>query len=104
MSTYSPYRLCLAVILVSVALLTVPAAASQDGLAGKFDQSLRKGESRETLDPGNFSNPYVKQAYQVAREIPWVLDSIYCYCYCEESPAFRHKSLLSCYVDNHASV
>jgi hypothetical protein len=39
----------------------------------------------------------------VAREIPWVLDSIYCYCFCEESPAFRHKSLLSCYTDDHAA-
>ena len=89
---------------VSVALLNAPAAASQDILAGKYDQSLRKGETRETLNPGNFANPTVKKAYQIAKEIPWILDSIYCYCYCHESPAFRHKSLLSCYVDNHASV
>lgn len=104
MNAYSTYRLTLAGLFVSVALLTVPVAASQNIITGKYDQTLRKGEVRETLDPGNFDNPYVKQAYQVAREIPWVLDSIYCYCYCEESPAFRHKSLLNCYVDNHASV
>jgi len=67
-------------------------------------ESLRRGETRQTLSPEFFKDPYVKRAYQVAKEIPWVLDSIYCYCYCEESPVFRHKSLLSCYVDEHASL
>jgi hypothetical protein len=68
------------------------------------DESLRKGETRVTLDPGQFNDARVKAAYKVAKEIPWVLDSIYCFCMCKESPTFRHKSLLSCYVDNHASV
>jgi hypothetical protein len=67
------------------------------------DESLRRGETRQTLNPELFDHPTIKAAYQVAREIPWVLDSTYCYCYCEESPVFRHKSLLSCYVDNHAA-
>jgi len=69
------------------------------------DKSLRRGEKRATLAPNIFSdNAKIKKAYQVAKEIPWALDSIYCYCYCEESPAFKHKSLLSCYVDNHAAM
>ena len=68
------------------------------------DESLRKGETRATLDPNIFArNPRIEKAYQIAKEIPWVLDSIYCYCFCKESPAFKHKSLLSCYVDNHAA-
>ena len=40
------------------------------------------------------------QAYQAAREIPEVLDSLYCYCDCARHSG--HKSLLSCYVDEHA--
>jgi len=68
------------------------------------DESLRKGETRATLDPGQFNDARVKAAYRVAKEIPWVLDSIHCFCMCKESPAFRHKSLLSCYVDNHAAM
>jgi hypothetical protein len=69
------------------------------------DESMRKGETRETVDPSVYaSDPLVRKAYQIAKEIPWVLDSIYCYCMCKESPTFRHKSLLSCYVDNHAAV
>ena len=70
---------------------------------GQYDESLREGENRPTLDPNQFQNPMIKQAYQVAKDIPWVLDSIYCFCFCKESPAFRHKSLLSCYVDLHAA-
>jgi hypothetical protein len=70
----------------------------------KKDESLRKGEIRATLDPSQFADARVRKAYQIAKDIPWVLDSIYCYCLCKESPAFRHKSLLSCYVDNHAAV
>jgi len=79
---------------------TVGAAGKDEN--GRFDQSLRYGETRETLDPNLFSDPIVRQAHQVAKEIPWVLDSIYCFCFCEESPAFKHMSLLSCYVDRHA--
>lgn len=78
--------------------------AAQTMQSQRKDESLRRGETRATVDPAVFSDPYVKKAYQIAREVPWVLDSIYCYCKCEESTVFRHKSLLSCYVDNHAAV
>ncbi|MBI5103111.1 MAG: hypothetical protein HZB33_14945 [Nitrospirae bacterium] len=87
-----------------LALLTLTAEAVQKSSLPVKDESLRRGESSATLDPAQFRDTKVKDAYKVAREIPWVLDGIYCYCQCEESPAFRHKSLLSCYVDNHAAV
>ncbi len=94
----------LAVIILPVLLMAAVSEGAQKELSGTYDQSLRKGETRATLDPGKFNDARVKAAYQAAREIPWVLDSIYCFCMCKESPTFRHKSLLSCYVDNHASV
>jgi hypothetical protein len=84
--------------------VTVGAEAAQKQVAGPKDESLRKGETRATLDPGQFNDARVKEAYKIAKEIPWVLDSIYCFCMCKESPTFRHKSLLSCYVDHHAAV
>lgn len=93
------------IILTALILLAaVMAEGAQKDSAGRFDQSLRRGETRATLDPNIFKDPYIKGAYQVAKDIPWILDSIYCYCKCEESPVFKHKSLLSCYVDNHASM
>lgn len=85
-------------------LLMGAVEGAQTASAVQKDESLRRGETRATLDPSLFSDPRIKEAYQAAREIPWVIDSIYCYCRCKESPVFRHKSLLSCYVDNHAAV
>lgn len=94
-------RLIATVLLVSLLTISVEGLARDSQVK---DESLRRGERRATLDPSLFSDLRVRKAYQVARDIPWVLDSIYCYCKCEESPVFRHRSLLSCYVDNHASV
>jgi hypothetical protein len=93
--------LSLFAVILYLALFVVSAAAQQERPVAK-DESLRRGETRATLDPNLFQDPQVRKAYQVAKEIPWVLDSIYCYCFCEES--FQHKSVLSCYVDQHAAV
>lgn len=87
-------------IIFSLLLATIPADSDQKDTPTGKDESLRKGERRQTLDPGLFKNPEVKKAYQVAKEIPWVLDSIYCFCQCDDY--LQHKSLLSCYVDDHA--
>ena len=58
-------------------------------------------EKRPTLSPERFTGR-VWVAYQIAREIPEVLDRLYCYCRCRENSG--HKNLLSCFVDNHAST
>ena len=94
----------LIVLPLLLAFIPVGTEAAQKQVAVQRDESLRKGETRPTLAPGQFKDARVREAYKIAKEIPWVLDSIYCFCMCKESPAFRHKSLLSCYVDTHASV
>ncbi len=38
----------------------------------------------------------------MAKDIPAVLDGIFCYCYCGEN--FGHRSLLDCYVTEHATT
>lgn len=91
-------------VVFAVLAASVIVAGNHQYASAQKESSLRMGETRATLDPNMFSEARVKRAYQVAKEIPQVLDSIYCYCHCEESPAFRHKSLLSCYVDTHAST
>ncbi len=58
-------------------------------------------ETRPTLSPDLFSGS-VRSAYTVAREIPEVLDQLYCYCRCREN--FNHLTLLTCYTDDHAST
>lgn len=58
------------------------------------------GERRPTLSPALFGG-VVARAYQIAREIPEVLDELYCYCFCIENHG--HRSNLSCFVDSHAA-
>jgi hypothetical protein len=59
----------------------------------------RGGETRPTLNPAYFTGKEAR-AYRAAKEIPEVLDSLYCYCDCQKHSA--HKSLLTCFVDLHA--
>lgn len=58
-------------------------------------------EQRPTLPPTLFTGT-VREAYQIARDIPQVLDRLYCYCRCKEN--FNHLNLLTCYTDNHAAT
>ena len=62
--------------------------------------ALRGGETRPTLSPAQFTGK-TASTYEIAREIPEILDSLYCYCDCKKH--FGHKSLLTCYVDDHAA-
>lgn len=90
------------IVILVMLLAAVAVEGAQENPSIRKDESLRRGEMRATLDPGLFQDARVKSAYQVAKDVPWLLDSIYCYCFCEGS--FQHKSLLSCYVDNHAAM
>jgi hypothetical protein len=40
-------------------------------------------------------------AYKYAAEIPKVLDSLFCYCYCKKNN--NHKNLLTCFTSQHGS-
>ena len=39
----------------------------------------------------------------IVRDIPAVLNQLYCWCGCKENPATHHRSLLECYDSEHAS-
>ena len=43
----------------------------------------------------------VAEAYRIAAEIPKVIDSLFCYCYCKKN--HQHKTLLTCYTNKHGS-
>jgi hypothetical protein len=62
---------------------------------------VARRETRATLDPALFVGK-AAAAHKVAREIPEVLDQLYCYCQCDKH--MGHKSLLSCYTDGHAAT
>ncbi len=58
----------------------------------------------DDLPPTLPANKFIgksREAYLVAKQIPKTLAQLPCYCECDKS--FGHKSLHSCFVDDHAS-
>lgn len=55
----------------------------------------------QTLDPSNFTGD-TREAYEIAREIPGVLNWADCYCGCQNN-ALSHRSLLYCFKDMHGA-
>jgi hypothetical protein len=72
-----------------------------DGSVGSSAVPLERRETRPTLDPAEFVGR-TQLAYQVAREMPAVLDRLRCYCECDRY--YGHQTLLSCYTDRHAAT
>ena len=68
----------------------------------QLDQSSYEfREKKPVVNPMNYRQPRQIKAYTIARRIPQILDQLFCYCGCAMS--IRHKSLLSCFTDNHAA-
>jgi len=65
-----------------------------------FEVPPSKSSLGPTLDPTQFSG-VTRDAYRAAREIPVTLAQLPCYCHCDQG--FGHKSLYSCFEDDHAS-
>lgn len=63
-------------------------------------EKLKGGETKPVLSPTRFVGK-TATAYRVASKKPDLMDAMYCYCYCSRS--IGHKSLLSCFTDNHAA-
>jgi Protein of unknown function with PCYCGC motif len=59
-----------------------------------------KSSLAPTLEPAQFTGP-VRDAYRAVREIPVTIAQLPCYCHCDEG--FGHKSLYSCFQDDHAA-
>jgi len=57
-------------------------------------------ENRPVLSPALFSGK-AALAYRYAAEIPKVIDSQFCYCYCKKDHG--HKTLLTCFTSTHGA-
>lgn len=65
-----------------------------------YETAPSSNSLRATLAPTKFFGK-TKQAYEVARKIPLTLAQLPCYCHCDETVG--HKSLHSCFEDEHAA-
>ena len=90
------------VILGFVAILII-AGIAWNFLRGSKESS---GQSAATLSAGVlsptiFSDEKTRAAYQVAKDIPDILEQLPCFCGCMTS--FGHKNNLFCFKDQHGS-
>lgn len=57
-------------------------------------------DASQVLDPERFSRPEVRHGYWIAKQIPALLNKLYCWCGCENRGI--HRSNLQCFEDEMA--
>ena len=65
-----------------------------------FEVAPTRASLGPTLDPERFTG-LTRDAYRAVRQIPVTIAQLPCYCHCDEG--FGHKSLYSCFEDDHAA-
>jgi hypothetical protein len=75
-------------------------SAGPQAVPAHFEVAPTKSSLAATLDPAQFSG-ITRDAYRAVREIPVTIAQLPCYCHCDQG--FGHKSLYSCFEDDHAS-
>ncbi len=66
-----------------------------------YHMQAPQGELPATMDPGQFTDPFVQNAYAVAAKIKNTLYREPCYCHCDRSQG--HTSLLDCFASKHGA-
>ena len=65
-----------------------------------FETPPSRASLGPTLPPERFTG-LTRDAYRAVKEIPVTIAQLPCYCHCDRG--FGHKSLYSCFEDEHAS-
>jgi hypothetical protein len=96
--TASAFIAVISIVLGGVYIYTKPSGrATASNPAPATGQLI---ENRPVLSSALFSGK-TALAYKYAAEIPKVIDSQFCYCYCKKNN--NHKSLLTCFTSTHGS-
>ena len=78
---------------------TEPTTGAQ-AIPAHFEVPPSRASLGPILEPEKFFGP-AREAYRAVREIPVTIAQLPCYCHCDRG--FGHKSLHSCFEDDHAS-
>jgi len=65
-----------------------------------YEHAPTRASLGPTLEPERFTG-LTRDAYRAVKQIPVTIAQLPCYCYCDEG--FGHKSLYSCFEDDHAA-
>ena len=100
----NPRNLWLAGLAIAVPAAAVVAVALVGGHSGADHPEPRPDVTGEhVLHSGSVPRTYPNavESYQIARQIPAVLDGMRCFCACKAT--LGHRSLLSCFEDDHGA-
>jgi hypothetical protein len=86
--------------IIAVAIMIGIAWVSLRG-TGEATQEAITARAEGVLSPSIFNDAKTRAAYQVAMDIPEVLEQLPCFCGCMKS--FGHKNNLFCFKDQHGS-
>ena len=79
---------------------TEPSTSSAETVPAYFAAPPSRSALGPTLEPEKFTG-LARDAYRAVREIPVTVAQLPCYCHCDKG--FGHKSLYSCFEDDHAA-
>src|SRR6185295_8920827 len=90
--------------IVAVAIMVAIGWVSLRGTNDATEESTSPAVSKsaEVLSPSLFNDPKARAAYQVAKDIPEVLEQLPCFCGCMNN--FGHKNNLFCFKDQHGAA
>ena len=77
-----------------------PLSSSVMQIPAHYESAPPSGKLAATLPPEQFSGK-AREAYRAVRETPQLIAQMPCYCHCDRS--LGHKSLHSCFEDDHAA-
>ena len=78
------------------------AAAQSDEPLPAYHAQAPTAALPDTMDPAQFENPVIKNAYALSARVKKVLYQQPCYCHCDR--AHGHNSLLDCFTSKHGSM
>lgn len=77
-----------------------PRAVTEAVVPAHYETAPEKASLAPSLPPEKFTGK-TREAYRAVREMPEIIAQMPCYCHCDKG--FGHKSLQSCFVDDHAA-
>ena len=104
-SSYGLWLIAFASVLALAAVVSTTVGRNGRPTNGHAPVVVPTGRSDASfvLDPARFADSRQAEAYAAARQIPAVLNQLYCWCGCKENRATQHRALLECFESEHAA-
>jgi hypothetical protein len=104
-SSYGPWLIAIASVLALVAVISTTVGRKGRPTNGHAPvvEPTDHSDASFVLDPARFADSRQREAYAAARQVPAVLNQLYCWCGCKENPRTHHRALLECFESEHGS-